>query len=882
MSYLRQPSPLTFEPLKPSASEIEASGSGSDESSNYHKAKRRRVEDLGRQYLAGRTLFIQSASLRGPFDDGWVIPWKNGERGKWKPGFNKGNERLPGKELADQVVKPGPKDEHGAGYSRPYRHSGTGGAEEKLRCVDKPSTTPRIPGLAARPNRTAQEQVELERREQRRIRKEEQACKAALLQRDGFGKTAEQAVDLTGPFQLPHQDTSPRTMIAANEWLKSDEDYVQERLREEPRSPTPTPTSRPDDKRALSRPYPEPHTPTLNASRTAPVASARLAGFTPINIPSRTLVPVHHQEYQRKKRTSRSPLSTPMTAKRRKSIRPKVCQQGLIEAGAVAEVEGQRTKELLYEPALNAGMVYLPAVDPPSETGELADKTSSAKSSATPAQGDRPVPKKASLSNVVRESTPATRTLPSMNTKTDRSSVQHSDTGQISAVPDRVPITRNISHSSPSDAKGMLQAVPPSTNMSEFRYRRAPKITDNKQPTVGEASVEPSAFEIEKVKKPRRMDFPSSGDPLTRQPVHTSADGTLQQWEGSAGEASASQRGGDCSSILIGKLPETSIASEKQALLQHQADDISRISSVFQEAQVVPNQSGNLPQAPSAPSTDLMETDKQSLHFGTENDDSNVHLSTQAAIAKAQLSFRADIASPIKQSSLPSSPARDAIGSFQDSVSHVVPTGHGITPFRTFHTPSPDTSTNKIPAPSSADEPMSTQEMIDAVTPFAFSTIKKPRTKKRISFGPSPIGLKHDSDSDDVNEEFGKSGLDMETSPEPLDQANKGTHSALEVGRGPSNGVSAAHSLSLPSSFSIAPNGTLKEVFQQDGQVNGAMMDLNAVVDDVGSFLQSWDLEAELKKNTGPSTVGSTKPSSRSSTGMRSGREMISRSHHHL
>uniref|UniRef100_A0A093VNI3 Vacuolar protein sorting-associated protein 11 like n=1 Tax=Talaromyces marneffei PM1 TaxID=1077442 RepID=A0A093VNI3_TALMA len=38
--------------------------------------KRRRIESLGEAYLKGTTLFIASASLRGPFDKGWVNPWK--------------------------------------------------------------------------------------------------------------------------------------------------------------------------------------------------------------------------------------------------------------------------------------------------------------------------------------------------------------------------------------------------------------------------------------------------------------------------------------------------------------------------------------------------------------------------------------------------------------------------------------------------------------------------------------------------------------------------------------------------------------------------------------------------------------------------------------
>ncbi|KAI9850254.1 MAG: hypothetical protein M1830_007044, partial [Pleopsidium flavum] len=421
---------------------------------------------------------------------------------------------------------------------------------------------------------------------------------------------------------------------APNEWLKSDEEYVQERLQREPRSPTPTPMSRPDDKRDLG-PHPEPHTPTLNVSPTNLAASTRRAGFTPINVPSHTLVQVHHQEQQQKKRFSRSPSSTPMTAKRRKSTSPKIWQQSLAEAGAIVQAEEQRTTNLLYPTASAARIDNLTTAGPPSETRDLANK----KFWFASTQDDGLVQKTASLNNVIDDFTPATRPLPLMRAGVDCESP---------SVHERVSITRNISQSSPSDARGMLQAVPPSATMSEFRYRRAPKNTDNKQPNVGEARMEPFTSEVAKVRKPRKMEFTSSGDPITRKPAQTSVGEMLQQGEGSVKRASTSQHAEDCSSFPIENLPGTSIASVKQALLQQQTDDTSRISSVLQEAQVLPNQSGNLPQAPSAPSTDLMETDKQSLHFGTEIDDPNAHLSTQAAIAKAQLSFRADIVSPIK------------------------------------------------------------------------------------------------------------------------------------------------------------------------------------------------------------------------------------------
>lgn len=42
--------------------------------------KRRRIETLGESYLQGKPLFIASASLRGPFDKGWVNPWRKHRR----------------------------------------------------------------------------------------------------------------------------------------------------------------------------------------------------------------------------------------------------------------------------------------------------------------------------------------------------------------------------------------------------------------------------------------------------------------------------------------------------------------------------------------------------------------------------------------------------------------------------------------------------------------------------------------------------------------------------------------------------------------------------------------------------------------------------------
>ncbi|KAK2810957.1 hypothetical protein FQN50_002548 [Emmonsiellopsis sp. PD_5] len=71
-------SPLRFEPLSPTASDRLSGFSDSDEDLDdaARAAKRRRIERLGQDYLEGKPLFILSASLRGPFGNGWVNPWR--------------------------------------------------------------------------------------------------------------------------------------------------------------------------------------------------------------------------------------------------------------------------------------------------------------------------------------------------------------------------------------------------------------------------------------------------------------------------------------------------------------------------------------------------------------------------------------------------------------------------------------------------------------------------------------------------------------------------------------------------------------------------------------------------------------------------------------
>ncbi|EQL28377.1 hypothetical protein BDFG_08860 [Blastomyces dermatitidis ATCC 26199] len=85
MVFKRHTTPLHFETLPALPSELLSEFSDSDDGLDdaARAAKRRKIERLGQDYLEGKPLFILSAGLKGPLDNGWMNPWKR-NRGKDK------------------------------------------------------------------------------------------------------------------------------------------------------------------------------------------------------------------------------------------------------------------------------------------------------------------------------------------------------------------------------------------------------------------------------------------------------------------------------------------------------------------------------------------------------------------------------------------------------------------------------------------------------------------------------------------------------------------------------------------------------------------------------------------------------------------------------
>jgi hypothetical protein len=73
---MRTYSYLRYESLMPEPDAEVLDPDSEPEYLEFRQAKRRRVEEYARQYLKGDSLFIASASLKGPFPKGWVNPWR--------------------------------------------------------------------------------------------------------------------------------------------------------------------------------------------------------------------------------------------------------------------------------------------------------------------------------------------------------------------------------------------------------------------------------------------------------------------------------------------------------------------------------------------------------------------------------------------------------------------------------------------------------------------------------------------------------------------------------------------------------------------------------------------------------------------------------------
>ncbi|KAF9893292.1 hypothetical protein FE257_011722 [Aspergillus nanangensis] len=232
---------------------------------------------------------------------------------------------------------------------------------------------------------------------------------------------------------------------------------------------------------------------------------------------------------------------------------------------------------------------------------------------------------------------------------------------------------------------------------------------------------------------------------------------------------------------------------------------------------------------------------------GESSTDQDPHFSTQAALVLAQRSFQEDLES--QEPDLATSQKQAYLPNYENpGLAH----SKNITPFRRLNTPSKNKGTDQSKAPdTAAGQILSTQYIMNAATPFTFSTEKKP-----IHFWNAP-----------AKEAAAESNLPLVdtgmSTPLP-DEAHLRTSKSL-VERVPDSMPrlspdTQSHALETqPSALPMTLTGTTPPTAQDGQGVDWGVdsFDLSQHIADTGSWLQqSLDFTKDLKNakdpNAGP------------------------------
>ncbi|PLN83946.1 hypothetical protein BDW42DRAFT_163902 [Aspergillus taichungensis] len=217
-------------------------------------------------------------------------------------------------------------------------------------------------------------------------------------------------------------------------------------------------------------------------------------------------------------------------------------------------------------------------------------------------------------------------------------------------------------------------------------------------------------------------------------------------------------------------------------------------------------------------------------HDGDANSTFDAPFSTQAALRLAQKSFQNDLDTPNR---IPE--ASDHIGLTSRSLNPGTSGSKNITPFHQMTRPATDDGPKSAPG-TTAHQMISTQHIIDAVTPFTFSA------EKKIQF------LTASSHKDSAKKCHGDSHhLSSPTSPSPSDNnreppASRGEGSSVHNQSPEYPSVP----LEMQSALAMTLSGTTPPT-AQDGQGAADSFNLSQAIAEAGSWLQhSFDLNRDI------------------------------------
>ena len=280
-------------------------------------------------------------------------------------------------------------------------------------------------------------------------------------------------------------------------------------------------------------------------------------------------------------------------------------------------------------------------------------------------------------------------------------------------------------------------------------------------------------------------------------------------------------------------------------------------------------------------STCFVELKSNTIDTNLTEENNENQISTQAAVSSAQKSFQDALMTPDKdpQTGAHTTIVKHSSKSVGSGEKRAHP-GHKITPFGAVRSPAKNTHCGTIDNDDSINPPpINTQALFDAVSPFAVSTEKKVRDKVSFSCeeeidtptrrnqevtAPPPVldtappGSPFEVAGFDFGSDSNESTSQQENQPEP---AKTPTDPALVDTTG------APGEPSLPPTASgVPPISTTSTSPQQDGQLveDRDNFNLNQAIADAGTFLQSWDIEKDLRSCSGnvhsPASVPERQP----------------------
>ncbi|KAG7006441.1 hypothetical protein G7Y79_00014g036160 [Physcia stellaris] len=787
----RPTSPLEAEPLRAAPEDVLLPGSDDELSAEFHRNKRRRIEAHGQKYLEGKPLFIQSASLRGPLDTGWINPWKR------KPRQTKGGIlRIPHhKDIVDLT-------------------------ESQMQHVPPAlDIRPSAANLTSRGNR-ASVISDLGPRVTRAFETVERRARST---EDG-GKPI-----LRGGIQSKAKQVLPR----AEEWIKSDTKYLIGGRKPTSNSPTPTPGAR--QPKGPRSPIDEiaPRTPGSQEAQRPPILLGQRSEISPESTtptnPARPPTAKSHDIEPDADIVPSPQLRTEAWVRQNTMKPPKPPNRGRVGyIETVLDQVDETTRLGFYGAKTLSQEAVRKTLD--EEAHEEARRLSQEAAFLASQSAIAPEP----VEQGPKQFSGADSKPPSSMQKAVLSR-------DANGVAERLKL--KLSKDTP-------RAVPPSSNLSEFQYRKARKEAQRLETTAKQspfAQALQAAKANAEAKTIKHLSFTASGGIRSFGSRSTSRASSVETARSRANrDPTFSQEDGRRKSGLATSASDSRSNGEDR-------NPPSNVLPEGPEAQIQP-----LP-VPSGPSTNVLETDKQSLLFPSTEEgegDSYMNLSTQAALAKAQQSFKDNIISPVKDS------PKSAI---HPNTSQPSPTAYKT----------PNVNLRGLPKMLTEEltdndqlvtlkEALNTQAMIDAISPFALTTVKKQlsshiksaQLSKKASFAHSPLPS--------PSEAYGapRRSLSMSTSSRsPSPSPSRRSPKRTPASRPPpllskaSTGISKPVSTSTSTIFSIAPNGTLTEVYQQDGQQQhdvgigpDSSWDLDQALEEAGSFLETLDVEAEAKK----------------------------------